>query len=115
MNIPSSYVSLGGWCCASPAEVVMLCADINYTQVYLANGKKRLVATTLKVLEHRLSSCEEFIRVHKSYMVNVHHVKNYRRTEDGLQIYMGNNRCVLVSRRKKKDFVEKMKCVSKYD
>ncbi len=49
-----------------------------------------------------------FIRIHKSYLVNLLHVKEYIRGEGG-SVILSDNREVAVSRRKKDYFLSRMK------
>ena len=49
-----------------------------------------------------------FVRIHKSYLVNLLHVKEYMRGEGG-SVILSNGKEVEVSRRKKDIFLSKMK------
>ncbi|MBL7756054.1 MAG: LytTR family transcriptional regulator [Chitinophagaceae bacterium] len=54
-----------------------------------------------------------FVRVHKSFLVNLQHIQEYIRGEGG-SIIMTNNHEVEVSRRKKEAFIKKMQEYYKY-
>ena len=54
-----------------------------------------------------------FLRVHKSFMINMHHIKEYQRGEGGT-VVLSNNLEVEVSRRKKDLFITKMKELYKF-
>jgi two-component system LytT family response regulator len=54
-----------------------------------------------------------FVRTHKSYLINLQHVKEYLRGEGG-SVILSNNKEVEVARRKKDDFITKMKEFYKY-
>ncbi|MBK8140024.1 MAG: LytTR family transcriptional regulator [Chitinophagaceae bacterium] len=54
-----------------------------------------------------------FTRIHKSYLVNLLHVKEYIRGEGGMVI-LSNKREIEVSRRKKDVFISRMKEFYKY-
>lgn len=56
-------------------------ADDNYTKIYLDKGQK-LVSKTLKYFEESLSS-HGFVRIHKSYLVNVSKIIRYRKGKGG--------------------------------
>jgi DNA-binding LytR/AlgR family response regulator len=62
-------IPIGGRRQVCPHEVIMLQADMNYCIVYMLDGSKLIVATTLKKLEARFSQFA-FIRMNKTYMVN---------------------------------------------
>ena len=49
-----------------------------------------------------------FLRIHKSFLINLQHVKEYQRGEGGLVI-MSDNAEIEVSRRKKEMFLLKIK------
>ena len=66
----------------------------------------------LSTLEEMLPT-NEFLRIHKSFLINLHHVKEYQRGEGGLVI-MSNGAEIEVSRRKKEQFLMKIKEVFKY-
>ncbi|AOW20645.1 LytR/AlgR family response regulator transcription factor [Urechidicola croceus] len=57
-------------------------ADDNYTQLFLANGYKKLVSKTLKYFEGILAE-NGFVRIHKSYLVNINYVANYKKGKGG--------------------------------
>ena len=54
-----------------------------------------------------------FLRIHKSFLINLFHVKEYQRGEGGIVI-MSDNAEIEVSRRKKDQFLLKVKEVFKY-
>ncbi len=57
-------------------------ADDNYTQLFLADNKVKLVSKTLKYFENILSE-NGFVRIHKSYLVNVNFIKTYKKGKGG--------------------------------
>ena len=86
----------------NPTSVVLMEADTNYTIVHFENGKKMMVATTLKKFEERFSESKFIFRSHKSFLINLRHVESF----EGNAIKMKNQFSVAVSRRKK----ESLKC-----
>lgn len=93
----NTRVHIGGWQEVCPQEVIVLKAEINYTTLYLKNGKKITVATPLKVLERRFAS-HNFLRVHRSYLINLACTKGYKTLDSSIQLT--DNQRVTVSRRK---------------
>lgn len=77
-------------------------ADDNYTNIFLIDGKK-LVSKTLKYFEEILKP-SGFARVHKSYLVNVNAVVEYRKGKGG-SVLLSNGKEVLVSPSKKKELL----------
>ena len=61
-------------------EIIRCRADINYTTFFLTNGNKMMAAKTLKEFEDMLGDYD-FIRVHNSHLINLHHIKKYIRGE----------------------------------
>lgn len=80
-------------------EIIRLNSSGNYTYVYLSGGERAVASKTLKEFEDILSQ-QGFIRVHKSHLINVQHVKKYIRGEGGTLI-MSDNSEVDVSVRKR--------------
>ena len=58
-------------------EIRYVKADSNYSMIYLLDGRKILASKTLKFIQSKLSS-RTFIRVHQSYLVNLHFIENCR-------------------------------------
>ncbi len=90
----------------SVKEIIRCQADVNYTTFFLTTKNKILVAKTLKEYEELLNDYD-FIRVHNSHLINLHHVKNYSRGEGGT-ITMSDASVVDVSRRKKDEFLKRL-------
>ena len=85
-------------------EDILYCeSDGAYTFVHLNNGSKKLISKTLKFLEDIL--CDfHFLRVHKSYIVNMNYVSKYSRGSGGL-LTMKNGARIKVSRSKKEELL----------
>ncbi len=77
-------------------------ADDNYTQIFLRENKK-LVSKTLKYFEEILSE-NGFARVHKSYLVNVNAVVEYRKGKGG-SVVLENGKQIMVSPSRKKELL----------
>ncbi|WP_276168013.1 LytR/AlgR family response regulator transcription factor [Zobellia alginiliquefaciens] len=84
------------------ADILYCKADDNYTEIYLEN-KKILVSKTLKYFEEALASFP-FVRIHKSYLVNVNEVIKYKKGKGG-SVVVSNGKELLVSASKKKDLL----------
>lgn len=78
-------------------EIIRLEGLGNYTTIFLTNSRKHVSAKTLKEYEDLLPP-EQFIRIHKSYMVNRSHIVNY--LKEG-EIILTDSSKLPVSRRKK--------------
>ena len=86
------------------ADIIYLEASVNYTQLFLNNGKKYLVARTLKDFED-IFPVELFLRIHNSFLIHKVFVERYIRGEGG-QVVMMNGTFLPVSKRKKTDFLK---------
>jgi len=79
----------------------------NYTNIYFANQK--MVCTSKPMHEYEvLLEDAGFVRIHKSILVNLLHVKEYLRGEGG-SVILSNGNEVEVARRKKDLLIAKMK------
>ncbi|MEI7587635.1 LytTR family DNA-binding domain-containing protein [Runella sp.] len=92
-------------------DIVWLESDSNYTVFHLANvngalPRKIVASRMLKEFESMLTSAQ-FLRVHRSALINLLRVKEYVRGEGGTAI-MDDGSEVEVARSEKKGFLEKL-------
>ncbi len=80
----------------SPDEIIYCKSDSNYCELNLIGNRKILASKTLRYFGEILPE-DIFIRIHKSYLVNLKHVKKYMKREGG-ELLMVNNDCIPVSR-----------------
>lgn len=63
-------------------DITHLEADVNYTIIYRAGGSKEMskeiVSYTLKRFEELLADNASFVRIHKSYLVNRHFIREIK-------------------------------------
>jgi two-component system, LytTR family, response regulator len=88
-------------------EIVYCHADSNYTKFYLTDKKCILSSYTLKQYDEILT-LQSFFRAHRSYLINLEHVKMYRRGEGG-EIVMSNGHEIELSRTHKDEFLHLLK------
>ncbi len=75
-------------------QILYLRGDLNYTIIYLTNGKRILLAYTLKVFDAYFAD-QPFVRIHRAYLVNPQHVVSYQGPvclSDGTQILPARRR-----------------------
>jgi two-component system, LytTR family, response regulator len=84
-------------------NIIMLEGHSNYTLFYLQNGKQRMYARTIGHFQELLDS-EQFIRIHRGFLVNSSCIVGYDRIENKLQ--MENNLEACISRRLRKNLKE---------
>jgi len=87
-------------------EIVRIESDSNYSNFFLLNGTKHLVAKTLKEYEDLLSD-HHFIRIHKSHLVNHEHIKKFVNS-DGGYVVMSDGSNITVSTRKRHEVISKL-------
>jgi two-component system LytT family response regulator len=84
----------------------------NYTNFYFRDQHPVCISKPIHEYEELLSD-SGFVRIHKSYLVNLLHIKEYLRGEGG-SVVLSDNKELEVSRRKKDSFILKMKNFYKY-
>ena len=87
------------------SNIVFVEADSNYSIFHLKQGEKLVTAKPLKDIEELLNG-KEFIRIHKSVLVNFRYIKSYS-NKNGWQIFLSDGTVLPVSRRRATDFQEK--------
>lgn len=87
-----------------PRDIIRLEGESNYTRFFLSNHKPVLVSKTLKEYEELLLP-HDFLRVHKSYLVNRSFVRHIDR--DGVLVLSDGSK-ILVSRRKKEEVMKEL-------
>jgi two-component system LytT family response regulator len=86
----------------SLSDVIAIEANEAYTLVLDKNGNKYIISKNLKHFEVLLADNHEFFRVHKSWMVNYHHIIKYSNSD--YTIYLSNNVEARLSKYKKAEF-----------
>jgi len=86
-------------------EIIRCQANDNFTEFHLKDGSKKLISRTLKFYEELLKEFD-FIRVHKSHLINFQYVTKYIKGKGG-QVEMSDGSTVDVSINRKAEFLEK--------
>lgn len=89
----------------SPASIIRLEGESNYTKFFFTNNKTLLTSKTIKEYEEILDG-HDFIRVHKSHIINKKHVVKY--TNEGVLTLTGDVK-VEISRRRKEEVFGRLK------
>jgi two-component system LytT family response regulator len=94
-------------------EDIIYCeAQRSYTLFRLLNNKSILISRPLFDYDKILAGAV-FLRIHKSFLINLYHVREYLRGEGGT-VVMSDGMEIEVSRRKKEQFMLKVKEIFKY-
>jgi two-component system, LytTR family, response regulator len=88
-----------------PIESIIYCkSDSNYCELILTDNRKIIASKTLGYFEGMLSA-GQFIRIHKSYMINIHQIKKYLKRNGG-ELVMSNDDVLPVSRNSKSEILK---------
>lgn len=104
--------TLKGFLVVKLDDIIYCEAERSYTIFHL-EGKKTVTVSKSLIEYDNLLQDTQFLRIHKSFLVNLHHVKEYQRGEGGTVI-MSDNAEIEVSRRKKEFFLGRMKELYRY-
>jgi two-component system LytT family response regulator len=90
-----------------PVQSIISCeANDNYTTLLLKDRKKVVVTGTLKAIEELLEDFS-FLRVHRSYLVNLDEVEKYVKA-DGGYLVMSDGAQIFISRNKKDELLKRL-------
>lgn len=84
------------------SDILFIEADVNYSKFYFMNSDKTILSSkTLKEFETSLENLG-FFRAHKSYLINLKHVVEYKKSSTCIK--MKNGQEIPLSRQRKQDF-----------
>lgn len=109
-NVPPDKLALptnDGYNLVKICDILRFEADGSYTHIFFNNKEKVLVCKNISVFEELLKGTS-FIRIHKSFMINLDYVKKFVRANGGGFVVMSDDAMIDVSVRKKKDLMEKL-------
>lgn len=85
--------------------IVSLEAKGNYTNLHFINGKKLLVCKTLLEMEQILNAGNQFVRIHRSSIINLNLLQKYIKGKGGY-VVMEDKSSISVSIGKKQGFLD---------
>lgn len=88
-------------------EIIRLEGAGNYTNFFLKDGTRMLVSRTLKEYEELLDG-QEFVRVHKSCIVNLCYVRRFYVKKEG-ELELNDGQQVKISRRRAQNFMDRIR------
>jgi len=86
-------------------NIISLEAKGNYTMLYFIDGTKLLVCKTLRNLEEILNGGNQFVRIHRSFTINLNCIEKYIKGKGGY-VVMENGTSISVSAGKKQHFLD---------
>lgn len=88
-------------------DIVKLESDSNYTTIFLENKKKFLASKTLSIFEELLEPYN-FFRIHRQWIINLTKISSVENNNGAYTALLTDGSKIEISRRKKKDFFEKI-------
>jgi two-component system, LytTR family, response regulator len=85
-------------------EIICCEANSNYTNVFMDEGRKRVISRTLKEFEEMLTPYQ-FFRPHNSYLINLRRVREFVRGDGGFLV-MENKMKIPVSKSRREDLLD---------
>ncbi|MEO8772307.1 MAG: LytTR family DNA-binding domain-containing protein [Ferruginibacter sp.] len=95
---------LGGLDFITLAEIIYCKSENNCTDFYLTDKRKITATKTLKWVDELLRE-HHFFRVHDSYLINLNHIKKYKKGGEGGIVELTDHMEADVSRRRKDEFL----------
>jgi len=92
------------------SSIIRCHSEGNYTQIHFDDGKKLLIAKTLKEFDEMLS-VYDFERIHHSHLINMRHMNSYV-NKDGGYVVMSDRSTLPISQRKKSTFIKALNAFS---
>jgi two-component system, LytTR family, response regulator len=85
-------------------EIICCEANSNYTNIYMDEGRKRVISRTLKEFEEMLLPYQ-FFRPHNSYLINLRRVREFVRGDGGFLV-MENKMKIPVSKSRREELLD---------
>ena len=94
----------------APSQIIRCEAQQSYTLFILTDKMRILVSKNIGEMETLLPP-NIFIRIHKSHLINIYHIKKYIKS-DGGQLMMADGVAVDISRFKKDEILNRLDLLS---
>lgn len=94
---------INGYQFVSVGSIVSITADGSYVNIVLADGTTMVVSKNLKYFEQALEGFPQFVRVHRSYLINLQQIKRFERSGRGT-IVMNDNSEIDLARDRRDGF-----------
>ncbi len=87
-----------------PGEILFCKSEGSYTTVHMVDDKEHIVSKSIGYVEDFLPK-NFFVRIHKSYIVNLYEIKELKRQNQG-EIMLSNGKIIPISRKYRKQVLE---------
>lgn len=91
------------------SDVVYLTSKSNYTHFVISNGETIISSKTIKVYDDYVMDHPDFMRIHKSYIINRNYAKALHQKQRTLFVTMSNDHVLTVADALKEAFKEFLK------
>jgi two-component system LytT family response regulator len=98
----------GGFEYLSLDDIEYFEAEGSYVRIVCSNQKPKIVSKNLKYFETALESTRNFVRTHRSYLVNMNFVHSYSKSEGGV-LLLKSHQNIPISRERKQGVFEYLK------
>ncbi len=96
---------LGGLDFITISEIILCKSENNCTDFHLTNKRRIMATKTLKWVDELMRD-HHFFRVHDSYLINLNHIKKYKKGGEGGVVELTDQKEADVARRRKDDFLK---------
>lgn len=105
IKIPNGYRTL------NLEHVIYLEADDNYTRVNVISSDNFMIPTNLGSVERLWTDMEFIFRIHKSFLINIHFLKEIRKEKgsENYHVHMENGHVLPLARRRRKELFSMLK------
>ncbi len=86
-------------------EIIYIKADGMYCSIFTINDGTQVISKPLKYFENLLIDKEEFFRVHRSFLININHIKQIVKSSGGY-LLMDNDATVSASKKKIEEVIK---------
>ncbi len=90
-----------------PEDIIYVEAFNNYSTFHISDGRKIMVSKTIGYVESLIAT-DDFLRIHKTNIINMRHIESYNLSKSGGDITMKNGKKLVLSRRTKQNFIDKI-------
>lgn len=85
------------------SDIIFIQAEGNYSVVHFPQNRRIWVCRTLRDLEKVVNDDQRFVRIHRSFCINLEKLQRYQKGKGG-QVFMEDGHCIQVSQAKKLHF-----------
>jgi two-component system LytT family response regulator len=91
-------------------DIMYIKGDGSYAHFFLKDGSQIMVSKTLKHYEDALNQFTNFFRCHRSYLVNIHYITEFIKT-DGGYVVINNEHQLSVSQEKTNELIKVLRAI----